>query len=327
LTDHELAGIGKFVINTGGSTLGPLREEVVMRFHHGFAVLAVAFGAPVVGAQEPAPRPARALLVTSDANREFQFARVALSRAEQAGRVELAVHSTAPLLVVADPQLKRFPNLLRPADRVKAEERAYNLSAYDAIIAVDVDWSQVEPESLVLLQKWVERGGGLVVVAGATHTPALSRAKADGDALQPLRDLLPVVLQKPDDQPRPPANRVPARLMFGDNKPVAPFLKLDPDGTTDLAGWNDFFGGAPPRRGFFSCFPVESLKKGAIALATFGDERREARPWLATHTVGKGRVIWVGSPEVYRLRAYSEAFHERFWVEMTRYAAAPGRPQ
>jgi hypothetical protein len=174
------------------------------------------------------------------------------------------------------------------------------------------------------LQKWVERGGGLIVSAGALHTPALARAKADDAALQPLQDWVPVVFPKPDDKPAPPINRTPVRLGFKEVKSAAPFLKLDPKGKTDLAGWDDFFGGEAPQRGFYSCFPVQSLKKGATALATFEDRDTKELPWLATHTVGKGRVIWIGSSEAYRLRAHSTAFHERFWLEMTRYVASSG---
>lgn len=289
---------------------------------HTFAVLAVLVVAPGVGAAEPAPRPkpVRVLLATSGPNREFQFARLVLAAAEEAKTVELAVYSTVPLDDAA--ALKKFPNLLRPADRVKDEEKAYNLNCYDVVVAIDVEWTHIEPESLVLLQKWVERGGGLIVVAGQLHTPTLARAKPDDATVQPLRELLPVVFQKPNNPNAVPAvNRTPVVLKFGENKPAAPFLKLDADGKNDLAGWDEFFGGAPPKRGFFACFPVESLKKGATALATFELLGEKAQPWLATHTAGKGRVVWVGSPEIYRLRSSNNAFHERFLLEMTRYAA------
>ncbi len=116
-------------------------------------------------------------------------------------------------------------------------------------------------------------------------------------------------------------NRLPVRLKFKETKPAAPFLKLDPDGKSDLAGWDDFFGGPQPQRGFYSCFPVESLKKGAVALATFEAAGQKEQPWLATHAAGKGKAVWIGSPEVYRLRAFSETFHERFWLELARHAA------
>jgi hypothetical protein len=304
-----------------------------MRLHLGFAVLAVALTASLGGAQEPAVKPVRVLLVTSGANREFQFAQLVLARAEQAKQVELAVYPTAPLPgEVPAAKMKHFPNLLRPADRVKPEEKAYNLNSYDVVIAVDVNWTQVEPESLVLLQKWVERGGGLVVSAGAIHTPTLARARADDEVLQPLRELVPVIFHKPDNQPAAPVNRIPVHVKFKETKPAVPFLKLDPNGKTDLAGWDDFFDWSKekddqPRRGFYYCFPVESVKKGAVTLATFQAQDGKEQSWLAMLTVGKGRVIWIGSPEVWRLRAFNEAFHERFWLEMTRHVAATGRPQ
>jgi hypothetical protein len=37
------------------------------------------------------------------------------------------------------------------------------------------------------------------------------------------------------------------------------------------------------------------------------------------------RVIWIGSAETWRLREYSEAFHERFWTKLVQYASGKSR--
>lgn len=306
-----------------------------MRIRHIFALFAVVLGASTSGAAEPEPKPVRVLVAAGAGSREMSFVQTLLTREAQDKALDLAVYS--PGVPPFDPStvtLERFPNLLRPADKVKAGDKPYNLNSYDVVLAFDLDWTQVEPESLILLQKWVERGGGLVISAGAGHTPKLARAKTDDAALQPVRDLLPVVLSGKEPGA---SSRTPVRLKFSETKPVAPFLKLDPKGKSDLAGWEEFFGAAekkddPPRRGFSSCFPVESVKKGAVTMATFEPPGGKEQAWLAAQAVGKGRVVWLGSGEVYRLRIFEpdagtgRDYFERFWLGLARYAASSGRP-
>src|SRR5260370_41042267 len=42
---------------------------------------------------------------------------------------------------------------------------------------------------------------------------------------------------------------------------------------------------------------------------------------------GNGRVVWLGSAEIWRLRQYREAFHERFWTKLARYVGSGPRSQ
>ena len=48
-------------------------------------------------------------------------------------------------------------------------------------------------------------------------------------------------------------------------------------------------------------------------------------PWLVTEQFGKGRVVFIGSSELWRLRGFKEVYFERFWTKPNRYAAAGGR--
>ncbi len=45
-------------------------------------------------------------------------------------------------------------------------------------------------------------------------------------------------------------------------------------------------------------------------------------PYLVTMPHGKGQTVYLGSGETWRLRAYREGFHERFWTGLARHAAA-----
>ena len=90
-----------------------------------------------------------------------------------------------------DHTLVRFPDRRGEA---KPGEKQYTLSAYDAVIAFDPDWTQVPVEQLQLLQKWVDtQAGGLVVVGGPINTVELIRG-VNYEKLKPLIDLYPVIL-------------------------------------------------------------------------------------------------------------------------------------
>src|SRR5262249_26365865 len=153
--------------------------------------------------------------------------------------------------------------------------------------AFDPDWGQLQPEQLAVLEKWVgQHAGGLVLVAGAVNTYQLARP-TNREALKPLLDLFPVVLQDSRLQglglERPTTE--PWRLNFPGATAEMEFLKLDEDAKEPLGGWEEFFTGkakaeakdAPIMRGFYSYYPVESVKPSAVVVATFSDPRARLR--------------------------------------------------
>ena len=115
------------------------------------------------------------------------------------------------------------------------------------------------------------------------------------------------------------------------------FLKLDEaegktTGGTLLDSWNEFFygpGGKPGDRvlrGIYGFYPVQKAKDNAITVATFKDDTQPDKikpPYLVINPIyGRGRVVWLGSGETWRLRQYREVWHERFWTKLVRYASA-----
>ena len=85
-------------------------------------------------------------------------------------------------------------------------------------------------------------------------------------------------------------------------------------------------------RGFYGAYPVDSVKPGATVWATLADPketRPTARkfPFMAEQAVGKGRVVYLGSGELWRLRACRDAFYDRFWTGLIRYRPARRRRQ
>jgi hypothetical protein len=309
--------------------------------------------------EKPAPKaeekPPRLLLFAAGPTREYQFLRTLFAARADGRRAELSLclQGGARANIVQDvpPErmLPQFPSRLEEKeDKADPEARFDNLLSYDVVIALDPDWTKVPKESLRQLEKWVGvHGGGLIVVAGPVHTLDLARPVAIKDDLKPLLDLLPVVLKdfRIDDEEA--VTDRPNPLSFPGAAAAKGLLQLDPAGKYPLAGWQEFFYGEAradwqttndwPQRGFFSCYPVENVKPKATVLAQVrypkgpgprAEKRapRKARPFLVTAPYGKGRVVYLGSGELWRLRQYDEAFHERLWTQLVRHAAGRQPP-
>jgi hypothetical protein len=267
-------------------------------------------------------KPVRVLLVAGAATREYQFVRNLLAR--DADKARLAVYLQAP------------PGRDTPRDGVEQGAKLLKQfpdepEAYDVIVAFDPDWTRLTADQLKSLRKWVEGGGGLVLVAGPVNTLQLSR-KAEAGKLRDVEALYPVKLGDSRLEDPSATAEKPLALHFaaGDDSPA--FLKLDPEGKGPTAGWDAFFYGdkeehKETERGFFGAYPVDSLKPAATVWASLADAKAKLAdgteaPFLVGQAVEKGRVVYLGAGEMWRLRLYRNAFFDRFWTGLIHYAAA-----
>jgi hypothetical protein len=286
-------------------------------------------------------KPIRVLVMASGPVRDFQFLinQLIRDKADISIFLQNEGGQEGKINLLDDPErlLVRFPDRLRVDDdaAAKPEEKWYNLARYDAIIAFDPDWSKLQENDLVNLQNWVEiNAGGLLYVAGSFHTKQLARAD-DSGRYKPILDLLPVQPGDIDLAKIRRSNKEPWRLTFQGVNPESEYLKLDDDISDDpIAGWSGFFTGkAIPTendstlRGFYGYYPVDAVKPGATVIARFTDPEARGKdgkdaPFLVQMKIGQGMVIFLGSPEIWRLRQYREIYFERFWTKMTRFVAS-----
>src|SRR5262249_51860398 len=109
-----------------------------------------------------------------------------------------------PLGTVQGVSEKRFlVNLPESFDPEKADcnsdapEMVNNLASYDVMIAIDADWRRLSAATVKNVAKWIDNGGGLVVLGGPNYTKGLARPTAkdpENDPLSLIRKVLPVVL-------------------------------------------------------------------------------------------------------------------------------------
>jgi len=289
-------------------------------------------------------KPIRVLLMAAAANRDYQFVRSLLVRETEKKRIELAIHLQLPpgrmkwtSGVVQDVPPERL--LTAFPDTLGKKKDLSDLQSYDVIVAFDPDWNRLTAEQIRMVSRWANKGGGLVMIGGYINTVELIKPREGDDAAryQPIIDLLPVVLA---DRRRTADRKAetPWPLEFEGASPEMEFLRLDEtlDASKFKEDWQAFFYGMgkdkteKAQRGFFSFYPVEKVKTGSLVVARFLDPEAKLRdntfhPYIVMSPDTLARVIWIGSAETWRLRQFREAYHERFWTKLVRFAGSKSK--
>ena len=253
---------------------------------------------------EVVDRKSRVLLLAGGPMRDYQFVRNLLHRDKslttdvllQTGVVGIAQESA---------------NLLFEFPKTREE-----LFEYDVIVAFDPDWRKLagdDGQPLQHLAEWsYAQAGGLVLVAGEVNTPRLATLAADSrEMFGKLLELYPVVLD---------AARLSEDEDYAQAWPVeftregleSAFLQITDNAISSATAWKEF-------PGIFRCFPAGSPKAAATVFARVADPRAAENPvLLASQFYGAGRVLYLGSAEMWRLRSLDEAYYERFWIKLLR---------
>jgi hypothetical protein len=192
--------------------------------------------------------------------------------------------------------------------------------AYDCVIAIDPDWQALSAAQIDLLEKWVaEQGGGLIVAAGPVYAGRSVNSWIQDPAMSKIRALYPVsfyshgaMLDEGSYQ-----GKDPWPLNFTREGLAAEYLWLEDSAGASHQAWSSF-------PGVFSFFPVKGEKIGAAVLARFGESQsgQSAQPvYFATQFYGAGRVFYMGSAEMRRLRGVADSYFEKFYTKLIRHVS------
>jgi hypothetical protein len=247
-------------------------------------------------------RPLKVLMIAGGPMREYVFSRNVLHR-NRGMSVDVWLQTgEAGISQDANQLLFKFP------------EAREELFAYDILLAFDPDWSKVTPEQQKWIEEWVsDEGGGIMFVVSDVFTPALT---VNRDSAGPLDRLLPVQL----DQVMPAIGTrdraaVAHPLAFTPEGKSAEFLQIADTAEASAEAWAQF-------PGVFRCFPTRARKGGTTVYAEFSDPLARgvdgAPVLLAGQRYGQGSVLYLGSPELWRLRSQSEDLYERLWTKLAR---------
>lgn len=260
------------------------------------------------------------LVIAGGPSRDYRFATALLDRAptfevdvwlQTVERRDLSSVGQA-----ADDLLAGFPPSFPVRPSADAfEEGSTRPREYDAVVAFDADWSRIAADEQQRLLAWVaEERGGAVLAAGDVHQTRLGVA---GER-PPVIDLYPVV-------PAPPLSLTAAPPIADRAWPVtlteagrrAGFM--DPgDEEADAARADR---SAWPR--LYRAVPTAGTKSLAAVYATLEDPTKGTGEAVvvAAQPFGGGRVLYLGSPETWRLRRRGAGAFERFWIGIVSEAA------
>jgi hypothetical protein len=253
---------------------------------------------------EVVDRVTQVLLIAGGPTREYQFMRNALHR-DKSFAVDVVL-ATASEGVSQDARriLASFPD--------SAEE----LDAYDVVVAFDYDWRRLDAAAYERLERWVAReSGGLVLIAGSIFMDAWL---ADPRSTT-IRNLHPVELRRsPRMVVEDRAGRAdPMPLAFTRDGQDAEFLWLGASRIASQTVWSEF-------PGVYACFDATVAKPGATVYTRV---KRETTPaadapiHMAGQFYGSGSVFYLGTGEMWRLRALDPAFHERVTTQLVRHVS------
>lgn len=250
-------------------------------------------------------RPLKVLMIASGPMKEYVFAKNVLNR-NRGMQVDVWLQTgEVGISQDANQLLFKFP------------ETREELFAYDVILAFDADWTKVSDDQQKMIEEWVaNEGGGILFVAGDVHSPIFAAAT---EANPPLRTLFPVVLDEVALQIRGRDKAEIAHpLALTMEGKAADFLQLADSADTSAAAWQEFTG-------VYRCYPTRARKSGATVYAEFSDplaRGADGPPVLiAGQRYSQGSTLYLGSPELWRLRSVNEQFYERLWTKLTRKAA------
>jgi uncharacterized membrane protein len=265
----------------------------------------------------PAP-PVRVFYLEETPRWEFQYLSNLLVRDKSLRTWTLLLGSDAD-----EPQ--RTSPGLAPIDARAKLDLPSSLGAFDVVIVGDAAPKSlaVTPEdvtrSLTALRDFVANGGGLAVIAGAGNMPS----KLAGT---PLEDVLPVRLDREVEIAANARVRETQGLDFhvtADGE-TCPYVDVAGDRTASKHMWETDGNWRQ-----YWAFPVRDARPGAQVLLEVSEadgDRRRTTPVVVASTFGRGRVLYVGVDELWRMRCeVGDRYFGRFWIGALRWLASAPR--
>jgi hypothetical protein len=251
----------------------------------------------------------RILLFASAPSRDYQFICAQIFRDKT---MEVDVYlpwAQSGISQSADKILDKFPS------------SPLEMAEYDVVIAFDPDWRELSPEQIDILEHWVARqGGGLILVAGQVHQADIITGWVMDPGMDKIRALYPVEFSAKTSsfEHRYRASAVAHPLKFSRAGESAEFLQITDEQGANTNFWNRFTG-------YFGYFAVRNVKPTATLLASSGSPetmgKDETGALMVEQFYGAGRVMYFGSGELWRLRRVEERAFEQIVTKALRYVA------
>jgi uncharacterized membrane protein len=231
----------------------------------------------------------RVLCIEGSPRWEYRYLRAILKRDPRIEATFLTTEGDRELARASKEHIARFPE--DPAEAFK----------YDLIILGDVRATTFTPAQLERMEQLVfERGGSLILLAGPKHIPAEY-------VNTPIDQMMPVWPESGEWE-EVSQDVYPVLTEAGRESTV---MQLETSESLNKAAWAKV---KPLTR----VPAVTSAKHTAEVLAVLSDSAQRGRelPLIAWHRYGAGKVMFVGSDRLWRLRAkVGDEYHVKFWSQ------------
>ncbi len=226
----------------------------------------------------------RVLYIEGAPRWEYRYIRAVLKRDPRIDVQFINTEGDKELARASKEHLGRFP---------ETESEAFQ---YDLVILGDVKASTFTPTQLELMERLVrERGGSMIALAGRKHLPA---EYVD----TPVAAMLPVRF---DEEPWVAVGDDVHPLLTAEGR-RSTVMALEDSGSRSQSRWSNL-------RPLREIPPVTGAKPGAHVLAELSDSS-QPMPLIAWHRYGAGKVMFIGTDQLWRLRARAgDKYHLRFW--------------
>lgn len=251
----------------------------------------------------------RVLMFASAPSRDYQFLSTQVFR-DKSMSVDVYLPWARPgISQNADKILDHFPS-------TQAE-----MAEYDVVVAFDPSWSDLSSEQIDVLEHWIARqGGGLLLFAGAVKQGDTITGWVTDPNMEKIRALYPVdfLARQSSFEHRYHGGSQAWPLKFTRAGEDAEFLRPFDDPVEARSFWSEF-------PGFFGYFAVRSVKPTATLLVASGSPetlgRDESGALFVEQFYGAGRVLYVGSSELWRLRRGDERSYEQLATKILKHVA------
>jgi hypothetical protein len=264
-------------------------------------------------------RKIKVLYVEDYPRSEFSFLSNALCRDHET----MLAHA---LLLDADPEApQRKTNVgdWPPLESTRGLPPREKLFEYDVIVLGDVDPRNLGADSeavrraLENLHDFVDKGGGLVAIAGPSNNPAKYRDT-------PLSPVLPIVVDRDAEAADERRGRGAAQefhVAVTQDGMDSPLMNVAGDPAESKRLWE-----TEPSWGMYWSYPALRAKTLAKVLAESDDPADDnkfgRRPIIATMVFGRGRSLFVGVDDLWRMRwDVGDRYFYRFYGEAVRFLA------
>ncbi|MDR0522327.1 MAG: VWA domain-containing protein [Planctomycetaceae bacterium] len=251
----------------------------------------------------------RVLLFAAAPNRDYQFLCSQIFRDKTMSVDVYLPWAQRGISQNADKILEKFPMTRN------------EMAEYDVVIAFDPNWRDLSQEQIDILEFWVARqGGGLILFAGGIQMQDTVTGWVNDPGMDKIRALYPVefLIKQSAFEHRYHGGTTVYPLKFSRAGETAEFLQPDGESGGGANFWSRFAG-------FYGFFAVKGIKPTATLLASTGSPeingKEESGTLIAEQFYGAGRVIYFGSSELWRLRKTDEKAYEQIAAKIVRYVA------